>query len=354
MELNREALLRAVNQVKAALASQSYIPALTHIAFDGDSVMAYNDITGIRVKFPTELEFCIPGDMLIKALNSMSAADVSVTSKDDATAMLSAGRSKIKLAYLPLKAFPFEIPTSSCKATKLSDGVLAGIELCLISVGNDPSHPAQMGVTMEQGTVLYSTDNFTLSKYLSESKVELPGGRPVILPTFFCQQLLALCKAWPGESVSLEIREGSLTAHIGEFATLFSKMLVDLEPLDFDRIVQKYATHDEIDSKSSAIPDGFESALQRALLVLNDVVDKNTKVTVTDNKVRMLSTTTTAEAEDSLKFDNKNEDVEFHTDPTLIARGSKVCTHVLFKSRALIMSAHKGDFVHMISHSSAS
>ena len=160
------------------LATQAYIPALTHIQFDGEYATTYNDISAISVRAKVDVEACLPGDLLIRALNSFGAENIAFQQgpKDDSL-VISSGRSKLKLPVLPLSAFPYEAPdTKKASEIVLDHSILKGIERCLLSVGNDPTHPAQMGVTLDAddkgNAVLFSTDNFTISRYQTKSKIE--------------------------------------------------------------------------------------------------------------------------------------------------------------------------------------
>lgn len=349
---DRESVLKAVNQVKPALASQSYVPALTHVAFDGEYATTYNDITAIRVRCKTEFSRCLPGDLLQKALNNLTAPEVAFQ-EAEGSIIVAAGRSKIKLASLPINDFPFAFPDDSRAAEiGLKKAVLAGIERCLISVGQDPSHPAQMGVTLESvggEALLYSTDNYTISRYIVETKVKLPGDTPVILPTFFCEQLLALAKTFPDSKCALYIRPGSVVAQFEEDALLFTKMVVDLEPLDFVRILKRHASEDEL-SSGCDLPDGYEAAFQRALLVLGSGSEKVTRVSVTEGSMKLNTVSPYGEVTDRLKFSGK-EDLDIHIDPTLVLRASKVCDRILIKDNITVLSTKDGTFTHMIAHS---
>ena len=357
VEVSREALLKVANLVKPALAMQAYIPSLTHICFDGVSAIAYNDISAILVRSPIDLEACIPGDLLIKSLNSLSAEKVLIQEDADGKVLLSSGRSKLKVPTLPITDFPFEAPPSSDAPIKITAEILKGIEMCLVAVGNDPTHPAQMGVTMEagkKGATLFATDNFTVSRFQTKSKISLPADVPVILPKFFCEQLVALAKSFSGEPVELDVHAGSLVASFGEAAQLFTKQLVDLEPMEFDTILQKYKVDALVGEVAVTIPDDFDAAFNRALLVLGNEPDKITKVTLAGGKMKLLSTSSAGEASDTFTYDDPDGPAEpFFVDPVLVARASKACSKVAALDQVLVLGNNDLTFVHMIAHCTA-
>ena len=353
-EISRETLLRGLALSRPAVAQQAYIASLTHYAFDGYMVAAYNDVSAIAVRTPLELECCLPADTLTKALNSISADRVDVELGETNSVTLTAGRTKIKVPYLALDMFPLKIPTEEPRCSfDVTDTMLKGIEKCLVGVGTDPTHPAQMGVTLDpkkSGVAFYATDNTTISRYVTTDKVKLPGDAPIIMPTFFCTQLISLAKAFPDAGIKVELHKGAFVARFYEEAILFTKNLVDATPMDFDSIISRYLEGEDLAAVSSEIPDGFEAAIVRALLILEGEADKSTKISTKSHRMRMFSSSGLGEATDTLEY--KGDDTEaFYADPLLLSRASKLCTQVALMPRVVVMTA--GPFTHMIAHCSA-
>lgn len=368
LSINRESLLKLLSLVRPALSTVDYIPALKHIRFHAFYATAYNDASAIEVKLPSaalNLGLCVPGEMVIKALGSFNAENVMVQQNEkDHTILITSGRSKIKVPTMGIKDFPLSIPAGgSTPSIELSDDVLTGIQRCLISVGNDPTHPATMGVTLDVSDdgkiVLFSTDNATISRYQTKTKAKLPGDAPVILPTFFCEQLVALKRAYPQAEVEVELHPGALVAGFWNGkaatdpeATLFSKTLVDLTPIDFPKIIRKHCDVSAIGRDLQEIPIGFDAAFSRALLILSAEQDKATKVSVADGYIRLLSTSSNGESSDSLAWGDKVARDPFFVDPALVARGLKACTHLAFMGKVFVMSDKDSTFLHLVSHCS--
>lgn len=356
--INRESLLKIAGLVRPALASQNYIPALTHIRFDGDYATAYNDVSAISVRAKVDINRCLPGELLIRSLGSFGAESVMMQENSkDSTILLSSGRSKLKIPTLEPKAFPFTLDDEDGDEVPIDHAILKGIERCLLSVGNDPTHPAQMGVTLDLDdknmAVLYSTDNFSISRYQTKTKIKLPGDSPVILPTFFCEQLITLSKAFSEEEMTLVLLNGALLVEFGKAAKLFSKTLVDLSPLDYPRIVAKNCKLADLKEQLSIIPDSFDASLSRALLVMAGEVDKITKVTITDEFLKLNSTSPMGDSDDSMTFDAQSEGsmIEpFYVDPALIARAAKVCGLIGFMPSVVVMADSDIQFVHLVAH----
>lgn len=352
---NREELLKIAGLVRPALASQPYIPALTHICFNGFLACAYNDIAAISVQCTLDVKRCIPGEMLIKTLGSFAGDNVLLQEGKGGALVISSGRNKVTLPTLGNDKFPLTWPSGAAPEIGLDDEIMKGIQRCLLSVGSDPTHPAQMGVTLDvdskSNAVLFSTDNHTISRYQTATKIELPGDAPVILPTFFCEQLLRLQAAYPKAERALLMRAGSLVAEFGnDRATLFSKTLVDQVPLDFPKVINRMCDLAALREMTTEIPAGFDSALDRAMLVLSGEVDKATKIIPGDGVFSMHSSSSFGDADDRLKFDSKGEDTFFLIDPSHMARAAKSCSKMAFLTRALVMTDADHQFMHLIAH----
>lgn len=351
--VNRTALLQTLALVRPALASKPHIPALTHVAFDSVYAYAYNDITGISVRCGVDLELCLPGELLIKALSNLPADEVLIQLPEAGGVSLSAGRSKLKLPSMPLDSFPFTLPDTEAAGTfELTKDLLRGLELCLVAVSTDPTHPAQMGVTIEADATLYSTDSVTMSRYKSDGKVDLPGNVPVILPTYFCNQLVLIGKAFPQELITIEVRDNSLIARFGEEATLFTKVVLDLEPMDFNRVIKKYCGGVDIAKEVESIPDVFEAAFERSLLVLSATHSGVTKVTPIDDKLKLHSTSSLGDADDTIPVRgvNFNGLQPFYVNPIHVLRASKSCTKMALLEKVLILTNDDCSFLHLIAH----
>lgn len=373
--ITRESLIRIVNLVKPALSTQDYIPALKHILFAAGFASAFNDNQAIQVRLPSsdlDLGLCLPGDMLAKALASFNAEKVMLAANEkDSSLAISSGRAKIKTKTMPASSFPLELPKGKGVVIEVTDDMLEGIRRCLIGVGNNPTHPASMGVTLDsegQRAILYSTDNATISRYKTKTVCELPGDSPVVIPTFFCEQLVSLAKAFPKTEVDLRVYPGALVAEYNDpdadtnslMARLFTKTLDDITALDYGKIVAKHLDIAKAAAKMATIPASFDAAFDRALLVLGASTDKATKITPTDSGLKLLSLSDLGEAQDSINFDGKegadalDVDEPFYVDPTLIARGCKSCATVGFFTRVVVFGDADGRFLHLVSHCSAS
>lgn len=353
---DRNNLIRALTLARPALATTSYILAMTHFRFQGGQVEAYNEISAIRVAMDTELECCLPGDLLIKALNSFAGTDVSIVPHPkEAAVVLTSGRSNIKVPHLPVSDFPLIWPTmKGASVVELDNDMLTGIERCLAGAGNNPTHPAQMGVTLDVTpgglAILYSTDNHTISSYATTSKIKLPADSPVILPGFFCEQVLAFAKAYKDEELDLHVGQGILMLQVGKVANVLSRIPVDLQPLDFPARIAK---HKPKSKEMAAIPAGWDDAFSRAMLVLDKEPDKVTTVSWSRGQLTTISRSAMGEVTDTLEYTGPQPNQSIDLDPALIIRGSKHVSHLAFGPDTMLLMDSSGKFQHLIAYCGA-
>lgn len=350
---NRADLARICALVRPALASQPYVPALVHIAFDGKTATAYNDKAAISVRCEVPVRRLVPGVLLIQALDSFDGSEVLFQQGDDKHLMVVSGRAKVNLPTRGLEAFPFSLPDGDDGIElDLDDEIVRGIERCLISVNSDAAHPAQMGVTLDCDgdgeAVLYSTDNRSVSRFSTGSKAKLPGGAPVIMPTFFCEQMVSLRKAFPKEECWVILRSDSLVAHFGGEATLFSRTPVDLQPMDFPAIYKRFVGESP---KLVPIPDSLDGALDRALLVLAGEAAKKTELEVTRGGIMLRSTCPAGDADDACEGETKGlHDGPVNVEPHYLARAAKATTRMGVTPKVTAFADDKGQFLHLIAH----
>jgi DNA polymerase III sliding clamp (beta) subunit (PCNA family) len=354
LNLNRDALTKTVNMVRPALAVQAYVPVLQHICFDGGFATAFNDVTAIGVKIENPMSACLPGDLLARGLASFSSETINMAQGADGAITLSSGRAKLKIPSLPAKTFPFDRPNRKEAQAKvlLFASIIDGIDKCLMSVGTDTAHPAHMGVTLDIdqdscSAILFSTDGSTISRY--ETTDEIPLEEPVILPTFFCQQLIALNKVFSKDDAFLYLMAGGLLVEWSSGAFLYSRTLVDLEPLEFDKVVERHVKLEGLKKRCAPIPDKWDAALKRALLITQGEVDKVTKILPIDGGLKMRSVSAVGDAEDSMGFEGVIDEA-FLVDPALVDRAGKHCALLECRPKALVMVSASGNFMHLISH----
>lgn len=345
--LKRADLLAALTLAKPAVGRALFVPVLSHYCLTGDGLYAYDDSIAITINTPTGVECAVPADLLLRLLSSMVAEDVSLSFEGGAGGLrVSCGKTKVKLPALSRDAFIFSPPTGAkahawCKVTP---DLLRGLSQVLVSVGVDQTHPAQMGVTMQAG-VLYSTDNVTMSRYRLKDPGNMPE-EPVILPTAFCNELLALsAKAPEGPpDALLSVYDHHVEVVWGSWARLFGKVVTNEVPLDFEAAFSRMMPGK---ARRISIPTSWAAMFTRAAAV-TDPTAPRTRVDVEDGVLTVETSSKVGEVRDVATLHNAPDWPAFYVDPLHVLRACKSTDTFGCYQDALVLESE--EFTHLISH----
>ena len=358
-EFNRTDVLASLLMVKPALGRGMFVPVLSHLVLDGEGVTAYDDVVAMRAPLSTGFACIVPGDLMLRLLGTMVAEGMDMELKDDKL-QVRCGKSKVDLPTMPMAAALFRHDALDSKKAlgriKVTADFLNGLTKCLLAVGNDPTHPAQMGVTLMWddseggGASMYSTDNVTLSEYALEDVDAdfLPDG--VVFPTSFCQQVVSLCAQIKDEDRALTLYKDSAVLRFSntENVLLFCKLVAVEKALDFPSMFNKMMP--KANHKPDRLPPSWDAAFTRASVVV-DPLRPITLVECEDDMIKLDSTSQVAKVADALEFEGGlgMQCKPFGIDPQHVLRASKVCSRVSFQPRALVLH-DDGPFTHLISH----
>lgn len=347
--MNRIDLLKKLELVSPALSDNTLIPALTHLWFTGENVMAYNDQIAISTPLVTDFQGAVPGNVLLSLLKASKAKEVTLTLEND-NLLVKAASSKWRLAVLPPEAFIFDIPKPT-KATLLQGKYkefLASISACLRSVSAGGTIPDVLGVTLiphpegEKGLFLFATDDNTISCSRLTEKCSLK--ERVILPEAFCKQLVSLGKA---DKPHLEVNTEYALLTTAE-ATLFGRLLESPSPLDFVSIVGKH-TPNGFKKEMIAVPTMLEGILTRAIII-NDTNSNDrqpTLITVKERGVMRFHTKSDrGEAHDAVKIEQQQKEVSVRAEAKLIKEGFGFFDKWAVTKSAILMT--KDDHLYLI------
>lgn len=355
---SRADVMHSLLMVRPALGKGVFVPILSHFCFNGESVCAYDDSIGISVPMHTTFSCAVPGELMLKLLGTMVADDMDIGLVDNAL-QVTCGRSAVKLPMLPSSAFLFNVDALKGKnvlgEVPVDSALVEGMMACLLAVGNDPTHPAQMGVTMRndgQGLCLYSTDNVTMSEFIVDSDTEetfLPQGG-VIMPTEFCRQLIAL-QGNIGSDGVMTVNEDSVVVRFAGAAdvVLFGKLIAVEKALDFPGVFDRMIPVSK--SKALQVPASWDAAFTRAAAVVNPA-HPISAVSFEEGVITVESKSPIGEVVDSLEVDATAmpKCKPFGIDPQHVIRASKICSLMNFQPKALVLQDASKRFTHLISH----
>lgn len=354
MKNNRQDLLDALNLAKPALAVQEFIPVLTHYCFDRATVSAFNDVLAIQLAVDSDLHCAIHGATLQKILAKMDGEVVELVQGESEVAIKSGkdGRSQIRLPIIDKSQFLFDIPAAEPKASfKLSKDFLKAMALTLKTVGSNAGHPQELGVTLGldgEMVDLYSTDNVTISA--GSAKVSKVAGKldsAVILPTPFCETLLAMASAIGDDEIMLEFGEGYVLADLTGDDLVFSRLVDQTEPYDFESIISNHVPEDA-EAQAFTIPTQFLGTMGRASILMSSDTDKEVKINLEGNKLLISGKGKLGELDDSIALEEEHDPASFHIDPIFVERGAAMCEKMAFLEHSVVFFSH--NFLHMVSH----
>ncbi len=100
-----------LEQAKHFLMQQDFIAVLQHFHFKNENVISYNDVQACQLKLKTGLNCTIPGQLLLKLLNTIKTDEVEIRELPQQNIVeLISGRNKSKLPRSPSEDYVFELP----------------------------------------------------------------------------------------------------------------------------------------------------------------------------------------------------------------------------------------------------
>lgn len=324
---NREELVGKLGLLSRALASQNVIQILQHYIFNGETVAAYNDSIGIVAPCKSTAKFALHGPTLLGLLETCSGEDATFTA-DKTHVTIRSGRSTFNLPFLDETAFIFEEPTGAFEfKLPVNDKLIAGMKASLLTVSDDLSKPALMGVCLlrdKTTTTLYSCDGDGLTKAPLGK-----GGTPhrMMMPSSFCEAVIAVMeKTEPDKGPHLSANTEWVWADLGNGYSVYGRLIEVDEPVDYEGLTTqtiKKSKHPYV-----TVPEGLDTALARAQ-VINKFESTKTVLTVDTGtgRLKLLTENTMGTVRDSFQFKSHPE-VEAKVSAELTGRAIKLCTEM--------------------------
>lgn len=336
MKMERKVLFDALSLVKPALATKDLIEELTHVWFDGDYAMAYND-ADLGIQVPLEVSFTggVRGTLLLGLLQNSRARDVTIEPGEEGHLMLKASSTKAKLAVLDPERAVWQFPKpNKKKALTLSEELVDALRAVLVSVGNDTSTPEKLGVTIEfskGGVDMYTTDSKTITHCHVDLDVEKElRGKRVIVPTAFCEQLLRLCVG----GGFMEVRDDCTIAGNENGVLLYTRLLEATKPLDFAEVVKGHMGWHE--SSKFETPAKLELALERALVLFEGLPSEPVSISVDGGKLRVVAEKEgRGKLNDSMSVSEGAPGISIMVEPAMLKRALSLTTHIVMDAASV-------------------
>lgn len=286
---NRETLIKKLETVAPALAvSDLAIPVMTHIAFLGRRIMAYNDKIGISTVLNTAFTGAVPGKALLDLLPTSEADEITVA-LEDGQAQFAADDLTIDLPVHPLDQFTRcftmpKMPEGQEFSQQDADRLFPAITDCLRAVGGKAVQVAeQQGITVIPGSEklsLYSTDQARIC-FAQVTGLTDRFKRPLILSSEFCRQMLRLGHG--AQQMSLHVFDEAADESAenpqrkryvlfrADKTTLYAPLIDPSGQVDFVSAVKRHMPS-EVRRNLIAVPEGLGRTLSRCKLLGDDIV----------------------------------------------------------------------------------
>ncbi|MDE2426270.1 MAG: hypothetical protein KGO96_10240 [Elusimicrobia bacterium] len=355
MRINRLELLGLLKIVSPALAGPKHaVQEMCCVWFDGQHISGFNDVLGVQVDFKTEFTGGMLGDKLIGVLERSTAKEIDFQAEGE-DAVLKIGNASIKLTRRPIEDWFWSPEVPGSAGYEVTKQFREAVDLVLMSVGSSAAvNPEQRGVTIIQngkGADLYSTDAVSLSRAYVSTGNRTIIDRRVVLPTVLCEQFKML-----KGSIELRFDDGAVyclaavdpvgrKAESGEVrrtygAVVFSRLIDDEEPVDFEDVVSTY----EVPKDGGApVPSQLKRRAERAMVVLGD---HPLEVRVEDGYLHLDAQTPYGEVHDRLKFPD-HPDAELKIDASLLNRALEGREAMVLSENGVVMTG-PADFLHII------
>jgi len=315
--MNRVDLLAAMKCASGALALRDYAPAFASFFFDGERVCAYGDEIAIttRCKFP--VQGGIIGKVMLAWVGACGGDEVE-SECADGEATLRCGRSKITLPLLPSEQLIYEAPQAEAGICfDAPFDLLTAIKRCGSYVGDDPTHPWRMGLTLsyKDGAFnLYSTTDAVLVHARADNEDdESDSAYETILPERFVSLLLQ--HAQTNSLAAIRFGLGWAEATFDDDVVIFTKTGSESKPSAYEDIMGQLfdkATFVEVESIVSSLlfmmervaKVGMATGQDRAVL---GVRGRSLSVTLSGGSASLM---------DSLPFPGDHESIKVEIAPS--------------------------------------
>ena len=257
---SRTELVNALDMLSGAVAQKALVPILTHVLVEPESMLAHNQIIGIKVRVATgaTAPFNVKGEFITNLLKRLDSEEVTFRVMEDGKVEVRCGGHRSLLAQM---GDPFPRPKLEARREDWVDvaaGFSEAIERALPCASADEGRAALCGVYLEAGEALAADGVFAVRCQLG---TPFPSGEGVLLPRRAAEEIVRL-----GNPKRAVVSSGALA--LDYHNVLFIARLLDLKtqfPADALRkmLDERCAGY----GRAAPVPDGLQAALSRLALV---------------------------------------------------------------------------------------
>lgn len=317
--MNRAELVKTLELVKPALATNAVVPIFQCFNFCNHTVSAYDDQVAIVGPAETDEHFGIHGNTLLGLLSNSKAENAELELKDN-TAIIKLGKTISKLPYQDEDSFIFRTPAVTwVSGMPFTDSLAEAITMCLETVSNDSTQAALLGITFDKDK-MYSCNGDALTRIQLKKKIY----ERALMPTAFCTAVLRLWAALEVTTGTLHFCDEWVHAKFGDWS-VYGRVLEISKPIDFEKLIKNNL---KTQTPTQPLPAEFSEALSRAR-VLADPESQKTTITIAKGKLQMLTDTHMGEVKDDLIMKG-HPDIQANVNASYLQRAIQYCDQIAF------------------------
>ncbi len=327
--MDRAELVKVLELIKPALATNNMVPIFQCFVFDGNGVHAYNDTIAIAgsTEFDVGGAVAIHGNTLLGLLSSSKVEEAIFTQKGQEIT-LTMGKSISKLPFQSSDSFIFSVPESTwTHRLPFTESTAVALKTCMDTVASDATQAGLLGVTLT-GDSFYSCNGDSLTRVKLKKGIK---GR-VLLPEPFCAAILRLWAALEVTKAELTINDEWVHVNFGDWE-VYGRVLEISDPIDFEELIKRNV------KKATAavvVPEGFNEALSRAR-VLADPESQKTVITVSKNKMSLFTETHMGDVRDTVLGLVGHPDVVAAVNASHLQRALRDCDQIAIHDNCVVL-----------------
>lgn len=312
-ECPKEILMENLVTVQKAVSVKSTIPQLECFyieAKNGEITIIGNNLE-ISVKTKFEAEIINEGKVLINSKNFfdmvrlMPAGELTVSVSDDFNVEIKNNRTKYETVGMETDAFPLNEEESFSYSFKIPEKNLKElVKKTYFSVGSDDKNPVFKGALFEikeNNLKVVTTDTFRMS-LINENIVNVCGEYSFIIPGKSLNELVKILSDEDEEAEFL-FSEKSCVVKIRNIE--FSTRLIEGEFLNYSHFIP-----DESKIKVYVNTRTLCESLERCALIVTPDAKEHVKMTVSDNKIDLITVSRVGKIEDCVDIAKTGDDIE--------------------------------------------
>lgn len=314
LSINREDLLKPLQQIIGAVERRQTMPALSNLLIRGSDQGLSLTATDLEVELVATLDTnmedlgstTIPARKLLDICRSLpDQSKISISSNNEKI-KVSSGRSRFSLATLPAEDFPTIDDLELDQNVVITETELkALIDKTAFAMAQQDVRYYLNGLLLEVDSDQIrsvATDGHRLALSQLDHKSDIEGSRQIILPRKGVQELQRLL-AYEDNKITVSLGKNHIRVNLNNLQ--FTSKLIDGRFPEYQRVLP-----DECDNRAKIDKTQFKQALTRASILSNEKYKGIRLILDNDTMVIQAHNPEHEEAEDEIEIDYKGDRLE--------------------------------------------